>query len=77
MKGFLLKVWNYLVGFWGRLPKEVKVAAFIAASYGLADVISALELVNVSNTWLAIILNLVLVFLKELKPRVERYKANP
>jgi hypothetical protein len=71
------KIWAYLVAFWGKLPKEVKVAAFIATSYGLADVISALELIQVSNTWLAIILNLFLVFLKELKPRVERYKANP
>ena len=74
MKAYLKRVWEALVKFWRMLPKEVKCAAFIAASYGMADVITALEAIEVSNTWLAIILNIVLVFLKELKPRTDRMK---
>ena len=74
MKAYLKRVWEALVKFWRMLPKEVKVAAFIAASYGMADAITALEAVKVDNTLLAIILNIVLVFLKELKPRTDRMK---
>lgn len=74
MKDFFAGIWDYLVGFWRKLPKEVRVAAFIAVSYALADLVAALETVEVSNTWLAIVFNLILVFLKELKPRIERRK---
>jgi len=77
MKDFFAKVKEAVVKYWGLLPKEVKVAAFIAVSYGLADVITALEAVKVSNVALAIILNIFLVFLKELKPRLEARKLNP
>ena len=57
---------------WGKLPAEVKVASYLAASYGLSAVITELAKVEVSNTWLAIGINIVLVFLKELKPRIDR-----
>jgi len=74
MKEFFAKIWASLVSFWRMLPKEIRVAAFIAASYGMADVIVALEAVEMNNTILAIILNIILVFLKELKPRINRSK---
>ena len=45
MKAYLKRVWEALVKFWRMLPKEVRVAAFIAASYGMADAITALEAV--------------------------------
>jgi hypothetical protein len=57
---------------WGKLPAEIKVALYLAASYGLSAVIIELGKLEISNVWLAIALNILLVFLKELKPRVER-----
>ena len=74
MKERLAKIWEEIVRLWNLLPKEIKVAAFIAASYGMADFITALEAVEVNNTWLAIIFNILLVFLKELKPRINSRK---
>jgi hypothetical protein len=61
-----------IADFWGLLPAEVKVAIYIASSYGLSEVIVQLGKLNVSNVWLAIGINIVLVFLREIKPRVER-----
>jgi hypothetical protein len=57
---------------WGKLPAELKVALYISASYGLSAVIVELGKLELNNTWLAIALNIFLVFLKELKPRLER-----
>jgi len=59
---------------WGKLPAEVKVALYISASYGLSEIIVELGKINISNVWLAIALNIFLVFLKEIKPRIERLK---
>jgi hypothetical protein len=74
MKDFFAKIKELVVKYWNMLPKEVKVAAFIAVSYGMADVITALEAVKVNNVALAIGLNIFLVFLKELKPRLDARK---
>lgn len=64
-----------LIGYYyNMLPKEVKVAMYIALSFGLADVIKQIGLIEVNNTWLAIIINILLVFLKQLQPRLETYK---
>jgi hypothetical protein len=60
---------------WNKLPAEVKVALYLAASYGLSAVVVELAKVQVSNTWLAILINILLVFLKELKPRVDRIRG--
>lgn len=59
---------------WGKLPAELKVALYIAVSYGLSAVIVELSKIEVSNTWLAIAINILLVFLKELKPRIDAIK---
>lgn len=59
---------------WGKLPAEIKVALYIAVSYGLSAIIVELSKVEVSNTWLAIVINILLVFLKELKPRIDAKK---
>jgi len=57
---------------WGKLPAEIKVALYISASYGLSAIIVKLGNIQVDNDWLAIAINILLVFLKELKPRIER-----
>ena len=57
---------------WNKLPAEVKVALYISASYGLSSIIIELSKLQIDNTYLAIALNILLVFLRELKPRVER-----
>lgn len=58
---------------WELLPKEIKVACFIATSYGLSAVITEIGKVQVDSVWLAIAINILLVFLKELSPRIEKY----
>lgn len=64
-----------LIGYYyNMLPKEVKVTMYIALSFGLADVITQIGLIEVNNTWLAIAINILLVFLKQLQPRLETYK---
>ena len=57
---------------WGKLPAEIKVALYISASYGLSAIIVQLGNIQVDNDWLAIAINILLVFLKELKPRIDR-----
>jgi hypothetical protein len=57
---------------WNSLPKEVKVSFYIATSYGLSAVITELGKLDVSNVWLAIVINIVEVFFAELKPRIEK-----
>lgn len=47
-----------------------------AASYGLSEVIVELGKLQISNVWLAIGLNILLVFLREIKPRVERFRED-
>jgi hypothetical protein len=66
---------NKISELWGKLPAEVKVALYIAASYGLSAFIVELSKLQISNVWLAILLNIFLVFLKELKPRIERVRG--
>lgn len=61
--------------FWGKLPAEVKVALYLAASYGLAAIITELSSMEIANKWLAIGINILLVFLKELKPRIAKIKG--
>jgi len=65
-----------LAEVWMLLPAEarktIKVSMYIALSYGLADVITALEAVKIDSTLLAIILNVVLAFLRELSKRLKK-----
>lgn len=67
-------MWTALKNLWNKLPKEVKVALFIAVSYGLSELAIELSKIEVSNVWLAIVINIFLVFLKELKPRAVKLK---
>lgn len=60
--------------FWGSLPAEVKVALYIAFSYGVSELAIELGKLNFSNVWLAIAVNISLVFLKELKPRAVKLR---
>lgn len=60
---------------WGKLPPEIKVALYIAFSYGVSAFAVELGKLQFSNVWLAIAVNIFLVFLKELKPRVSRLKS--
>lgn len=59
---------------WARFPAEIKVALYISVSYGLSAIIVELSKITVSNVWLAIGINILLVFLKELKPRLDAKK---
>lgn len=63
-----------IIELWNKLPAEIKVALYIAASYGLSAIIVELSKLSVSNTWLAIAINILLVFLKELKPRIDKIR---
>ncbi|MFA6315623.1 MAG: hypothetical protein WC648_04640 [Candidatus Paceibacterota bacterium] len=61
--------------FWEKLPAEIKVAVYLAVSYGMAAVITELSNMEISNKWLAIAINILLVFLRELKPRIAKIKG--
>lgn len=67
-------MFNKIKELWGKLPAEIKVAIYLAVSYGLSAIIVELSKIEVSNSWLAIGINILLVFLKELKPRIEATK---
>jgi hypothetical protein len=62
------------LALWARLPAEIKVAVYLALSYGVSEVIIQLGKVEVSNVWLVIVVNIVIVFLKNLKPRYDSRK---
>ena len=74
MRTFIKQVIQEMGETWEALPKEVKVSAYIAVSYGISEIITLLSGLKVDNTMLAILINIVLVFLKELKPRIERIR---
>lgn len=67
------KVINDIQVLWNKLPQEIKVALYIALSYGLSEVVILLARVEVSNAWLAVLINILLVFLRNLKPRLDKY----
>jgi len=57
------------------LPKEVKVfVEYILPSAVLTALIDYLTTLKIESIYVAAIINLVLIFLRELKPRVERLK---
>jgi hypothetical protein len=61
-----------IIELWELLPQEVKVAGYIALSYGLSEIVIQLSKVEVSNIWLAILINILLVFFKNLRPRLDK-----
>jgi len=61
--------------FYEKLPKEVKVfVEYILPSAVLTALIDYLTTLKIESIYVAAIINLVLIFLRELKPRVERLK---
>jgi len=61
--------------FYNKLPKEFKVfVEYILPSAVLTALIDYLTSLKIDCVYVAAIINLVLIFLRELKPRVERLK---
>lgn len=79
MEAFLLKIVSRFRLVWSLLPKEVKVGIYVAVSTAMATLATQLsglgeiDLVTVARVLLA---NILLAFVTEIKPRVERIKAN-
>ena len=63
------------MNFYEKLPKEFKVfVEYILPSAVLTALIDYLTTLKIESVYVAAIINLVLIFLRELKPRVERLK---
>lgn len=62
--------------FWERLPSEIKVALYIAVSYALAEIIVILGNLEIESMPLSFAINVLLVFLKNIKPRMDRAKES-
>lgn len=79
MEAFLLKIVFRFRFVWSLLPKEVKVGIYVAVSTAMATLATQLsglgeiDLVTVARVLVA---NILLVFVIELRFRVERIKAN-
>ena len=64
---------NKLKELYGKLPKEVKVfLEFILPSAILVALIDYLSVLEFDNVLLVGLINVILIFLRELKPRYER-----
>lgn len=62
---------------WGRLPAELKVAVFYAGALALNELATALldlQPIDIKVLVRIFVGNIILVFLKESKPRVEAFK---
>ena len=63
------------MNFYEKLPKEFKVfVEYILPSAVLTALIDYLTTLKIESVYVAAIINMVLIFLRELKPRVERLK---
>lgn len=69
------KIISEIKSLWEALPKEVKVALYIAVSKGMSDLITQLGKVQINNVYLMIVFNILLVFLAELKPRIDKMRG--
>jgi hypothetical protein len=56
---------------WNELPKEVKVAGYITVSYGLGQALKEITALKIDNTILTFLINLLIVFVEELKRRID------
>lgn len=74
VKKFLLESVDTVSLVWGKLPKELKVAIYVSLSFGIAQTITQLEGikqgVDPHSVFVVLGINIVLVFLKELKDRI-------
>ena len=61
---------------WDKLPKEVKVAGFIIASYLISLLIPTLQNLSLDNRIVMGVVNLLIVFLLQIKPRVDAYRSS-
>ena len=60
--------------FIDKLPKEVKVSAYILISFGIGELIKYLTPLEVDSVVLSGIVNIGLVFLAQLKARLDTLK---
>lgn len=61
--------------WYAKLPKEVRIfIEYILPAAIIAALIDYLQLLQIDNVYVAGIVNLVLIFLRELKPRYEARK---
>lgn len=58
--------------FWEALPKEIRVALYITASYIISEAIIMLSNIKVESQVLTFGINVILVFLSQIKPRMEK-----
>lgn len=79
MESFLLRIVSRFRLVWSLLPKELKVGIYVAVSTAMATLatqllgLGAIDLVTVARVLVA---NILLAFVTELRPRIERIKAN-
>ena len=68
-------MWEKFIAFYSKLPKEVKVfIEYILPSALLTAIVEYWSGVKINNVYLAAIINIILIFLRELKPRYDRMK---
>lgn len=59
-----------------RLPKEVKVfVEYILPSAIITSLVDYLAGLEINNIYVVTVINLILIFLRELKPRFQRLKS--
>jgi hypothetical protein len=63
-----------IISIWDKLPSEIKVALYITVSYIIAEVIVILGNLDIQSVPLSFAINILLVFLKNLKPRIEKVR---
>lgn len=62
--------------FYLRLPKEVTVfVEYILPSAIITAFVDYLAVIEIENVYVAAIINIVLIFLRQIKPRYERLKS--
>ena len=65
-----------IISIWDKLPSEIKVALYITVSYIIAEVIVILGNLDIQSMPLSFGINILLVFLKNIKPRMDRAKED-
>jgi len=70
------KVLKDIYSAWRSLPKTTRVVAYLAFSQALAQLIVELSNIQTDSIILGIILNVVIVFLRELTPPVYKRVQN-
>jgi hypothetical protein len=58
-----------LKAFWDKLPQEIKVLCYVALSAAIAELIKILSGLKMDSIWLAGMVNVILVVLRESQKR--------